>query len=170
MTTPTTIAGGNNIRINLWFDTQAEAAAQFYTQVFKESAIKHTSYYGNGGQGSSDKSAAAVMSVTFTLQGQEFMVLNGGPNFTFNEAISFVIPCDTQEEVDYYWEQLSAYPSAEQCGWLKDKFGVSWQVIPRMFSQLLTGADAEKSQRAMKAMRQMKKLDIAALQQAYEGE
>ena len=160
----------NIISINLWFDAQAEEAARFYTQIFKDSTIEQTSYYGNEGQDIHGKSAGMVMSVTFTLQGQKFMALNGGPDFTFNEAISFIVHCDTQEEVDYYWEKLSANPSAEQCGWLKDQFGVSWQVVPRQLSSLLSDADTEKSQRAMKAMLQMKKLNIAELQQAFDGE
>ena len=149
----------------LWFDSNAEEAANFYGSIFKGSKIVHTSRYGEAGPGPK----GSVMVVTFELDGQELMALNGGPQFKFSEAISLLVNCKNQDEVDYYWEKLSAGGQEVQCGWLKDRFGLSWQVVPTILSQLLTGADPEKSRRAMSAMLKMKKLDIAALQRAYEG-
>lgn len=140
----------------LWFDDQAEEAVAFYTSIFKNSRISTSSKY------------AEVMTISFVLDGQEFTALNGGPHFKFNEAISLVVRCRTQEEVDYYWDRLSAGgdPGAQQCGWLKDKFGVSWQVVPDRAMELLSDADPEKGRRAMAAILKMKKIDLAAVQRA----
>ena len=152
----------------LWFDHQAEEAARFYTAVFPNSTIGRISRYGNEGYEIHHMPAGTVMTVEFELAGQRFTALNGGPIFHFNEAISFQVECETQAEVDYYWDKLSegGDEAAQQCGWLKDRYGVSWQVIPKGLSDLLSASDVEKSQRAMKAMLQMKKLDIDVLQRA----
>jgi predicted 3-demethylubiquinone-9 3-methyltransferase (glyoxalase superfamily) len=156
----------------LWFDSQAEEAAQFYTGIFKNSRIKTIARYGEAGREVHGRSAGSVMTVEFELNGQPFTALNGGPHFKFNEAISFQIMCRTQEEVDHYWNKLSqgGDPKAQQCGWLKDKYGLSWQVVPVVLLDMMSDPDREKSGRAMEAMLQMKKLDIAALERAYEGE
>jgi predicted 3-demethylubiquinone-9 3-methyltransferase (glyoxalase superfamily) len=156
----------------LWFDTQAEEAARFYTSVFKNSKIGTISRYSDAGREVHGRAAGSVMTVEFELNGQKFTALNGGPHFKFNEAISFQIMCKDQEEVDYYWNKLSqgGDPAAQQCGWLKDKFGLSWQVIPTPILGMLTDPDQEKADRAMEAMLQMKKLDLAELERAYEGE
>lgn len=151
----------------LWFNNEAEEAAQFYTAVFKNSKIGVTDYYGEATKEVTDKPPGSVMVVEFELDGHKFIALNGGPEFKFSEAVSFVINCDTQDEVDYFWEKLSADPAAGQCGWLKDKFGLSWQVIPTVLNKLLGDPDPVKAERVMKAMLQMKKIDIAGLQQAY---
>ncbi|MDO9311650.1 MAG: VOC family protein [Nitrosomonas sp.] len=155
----------------LWFDHQAEEAANFYTAIFSNSKIKHIARYGKAGFEFHGKPEGSVMTVQFELDGQTFTALNGGPTFQFNEAISFQVSCKTQDEVDHYWNNLSqgGDEKAQQCGWLKDKFGVSWQIVPEILGVLLGSADAEKSQRAMQAMLQMKKLDIAKLQSAYDG-
>ena len=157
----------NNLKITpcLWFDDQAEAAAQFYTSVFRNSTIVHISRYGEAGQEIHGKPAGAVMTVSFELDGQPFTALNGGPTFKFNEAISFQVFCDTQEEVDDYWQKLSAGgdETAQQCGWLKDKYGVSWQIIPRILIELLNHPDAATSQNVTTAMLQMKKIEIDEL-------
>jgi len=155
----------------LWFDDQAEEAAQFYTGIFKNSEIVSISRYGEAGHEIHGKPAGSVLTVEFQLDGQRFTALNGGPYFKFNEAVSFQVWCGTQEEVDYYWEKLSAGGDerAQQCGWLKDRYGVSWQVVPTVMSEMAGDPNSEKSQRAMKAMLQMKKLDIAELQRAYAG-
>ena len=152
----------------LWFDTQAEEAAQFYTGIFKNSRITKVSRYGEAGREIHKMPAGTVMVVAFELDGQTFTALNGGPIFKFNEAVSFQVNCDSQEEVDYYWDKLSAGGDsrAQQCGWLKDKYGASWQIVPRVLVEIMGGSDAEKSGRAMNAMLQMKKLDIAALKRA----
>jgi predicted 3-demethylubiquinone-9 3-methyltransferase (glyoxalase superfamily) len=149
----------------LWFDDKAEEAAIFYTSIFKNSKIETMSRYGEAGPGQKGK----VMSATFVLNGQEFMALNGGPVFTFSPAISFFVNCENQEEVDELWEKLSEGGEIEQCGWLKDKYGISWQIVPTILGELLNDKDAEKSSRVMKAMLQMKKIDIAVLKQAYEN-
>lgn len=153
----------------LWFDDQAEEAAEFYTGIFRNSKIVNVTHYGEAGYEVHRKPAGTVMTVAFELDGQAFTALNGGPTFKFNEAISFQVNCETQEEVDYYWEKLSAGgdETAQQCGWLKDRYGVSWQIVPRVLFEMLDDANAEKSQRAMQAMLQMKKIDINQLQQAY---
>jgi predicted 3-demethylubiquinone-9 3-methyltransferase (glyoxalase superfamily) len=155
----------------LWFEDQAEDAAEFYVSIFKNSRITRLSRYGEAGQEIHGRPPGSVMVVEFELDGQTFTALNGGPLFTFNEAISFQVSCETQEEVDYYWDKLTAGgdPNAQQCGWLKDKFGLSWQVVPTIVSQLLDDPKSEKSQRAFSAMMQMKKPDIAAMQRAYDG-
>lgn len=154
---------------HLWFDTQAEEAANFYVSVFKDAKINSTSYYGKAGQEIHRMPEGSVMVVEFEIEGQSFMALNGGPIFKFNEAVSFVINCETQEEIDYYWEKLSAVPESEQCGWLKDKFGVSWQVVPTGMAEMLSTPDSENTQRAMNAFMQMKKIDLEKLKQAYNG-
>jgi predicted 3-demethylubiquinone-9 3-methyltransferase (glyoxalase superfamily) len=155
----------------LWFDHQAEEAAEFYTAIFTNSRIISMSRYGEAGHEIHGKPAGTVMTVAFQLDGQAFTALNGGPAFTFNEAVSFQVHCETQEEVDYYWAKLSAggNEQAQQCGWLKDKYGVSWQVVPKVLIEMLSDSSSEKSQRAMQAMLQMKKIDIDTLKQAYAG-
>jgi predicted 3-demethylubiquinone-9 3-methyltransferase (glyoxalase superfamily) len=156
----------------LWFDTQAEEAARFYTGIFKNSSTGTITRYGEAGREVHGRPAGTVMTVEFELNGQPFTALNGGPNFKFNEAVSFQIMCRTQEEVDHYWDRLSegGDPKAQQCGWLKDKYGLSWQVVPTVLVEMMSDPDREKSGRAMEAMLQMKKLDIAALKRAYEGD
>jgi predicted 3-demethylubiquinone-9 3-methyltransferase (glyoxalase superfamily) len=156
----------------LWFNTQAEEAASFYTSVFSNSSILSVTRYGKERHEISGISEGTVMTVKFQLDGQEFMALNGGPQYHFTEAVSFVVNCDSQEEVDYYWEKLSAGgdEKAQVCGWLKDRFGVSWQVVPTELFALVSDPDPDKSGRATKAMLQMKKLDLAALRKAFEGE
>ena len=150
----------------LWFDTQAEAAATYYTSIFKDSKLGNVSRYGEAGP----RPAGMVITAEFELNGQQFLALNGGPEYTFTEAISFQIPCADQDEVDYYWERLTADGGQEgPCGWLKDKFGVSWQVVPTVLSTLLGDPDPEKAARATKAMLSMGKLDIAGLQRAHDG-
>jgi predicted 3-demethylubiquinone-9 3-methyltransferase (glyoxalase superfamily) len=156
----------------LWFDTEAEQAAKFYTNIFKNSRITATTRYSAAGQEIHGQKPGSVMTVAFELDGQTFVGLNGGPAFKFTEAISFQINCDTQEEIDYYWDKLGAGgdPKAQQCGWLKDRFGLSWQVTPRMMDELFEDEKSAGAQRAMDAMLKMKKLDIAELRRAYEGE
>jgi len=149
----------------LWFNNQAEEAATLYTSVFENSKILNTSRYSEGSPGQ----AGAVMTVNFLLEGQEFIALNGGPMFKFSEAISFVVNCETQEEVDRFWEKLSEGGEKIQCGWLKDKFGVSWQIVPTILSELMSDPDPVKSQRVTQAMLKMNKLDINALKKAHEG-
>ena len=154
----------------LWFDNQAEEAAAFYTSIFNESAIGAAANYEAEAASKVGKPKGSVMVVVFEIAGQKFIALNGGPKFKFNESISFVIDCKDQAEVDYYWSRLTADGGEESmCGWLKDKFGVSWQVVPTVLSQLISGSDKEGSQRAMHAMLEMKKLDIQKLQAAYNG-
>ena len=148
----------------LWFNDQAEEAMNFYTAIFKNSKIVSVSRYGEGGPGQ----PGSVMTATFELDGQEFMALNGGPLFTFTEAISFFVNCETQAEVDELWEKLTEGGEESQCGWLKDKYGLSWQIVPSVFGELLSDPDAEKAGRVMNAMLQMKKIDIAGLRAAYE--
>jgi predicted 3-demethylubiquinone-9 3-methyltransferase (glyoxalase superfamily) len=152
----------------LWFDHQAEEAAEFYTAIFPNSKIVNISRYGEAGQEVHGKPVGTVMTVAFELDGQTFTALNGGPIFKFNEAISLQVDCETQEDVDYYWQKLSEEgdETAQQCGWLKDKYGVSWQIVPRVLAELLSDADESKSQKAMTAMLQMKKIDIDKLKRA----
>jgi len=147
----------------LWFNDQAEEAMLFYTSIFKNSKIGSVSRYGDAGPGPK----GSVMSATFTLNGQDFMALNGGPQYKFTEAVSFYVNCETQAEVDEYWEKLSAGGEEGPCGWLKDKFGLSWQIVPTVLGELLSDPDPAKSQNVMQAMFQMKKLDIAKLKQAH---
>ncbi len=159
------------ITTNLWFDTQAEEAARFYCSIFTSSEIAGISRYGKEGFEVHGMAEGTVMTVDFQLEGQQFVALNGGPHFKFNEAISFIVHCETQEEVDYYWEKLGegGDPDAQQCGWLKDRYGVSWQIVPNQLADLLANPDPEKAQRAMRAMLAMKKLDIEMMKQAAEG-
>jgi predicted 3-demethylubiquinone-9 3-methyltransferase (glyoxalase superfamily) len=154
----------------LWFDNQAEDAAIFYVSIFNNSALGAVNRYGKEGFEVHGRPEGSVMTVSFRLEGQEFTALNGGPHFKFTEAISFVVKCETQSEVDHYWEKLgeSGDERAQRCGWLKDKYGVSWQIVPTALFELMGGTDAKKSQRVMQAMLQMKKLDVAALRRAYE--
>lgn len=147
---------------HLWFDREAKEAAEFYTSVFPDSAIRDTTTLHNTPSGSVDI-------VTIELLGQEFMLISAGPLFKFNEAISFIVSCDTQEEMDYYWEKLSAVPEAEQCGWLKDRYGLSWQIVPAVMRDMMTDKDEKKIARVTEAFLTMKKFDIAALKRAYEG-
>lgn len=149
----------------LWFDNQAEEAMNFYVSIFKNSKPGRVTRYGDAGPGPKGQ----VMSVTFQLEGQEFMALNGGPLFHFTEAISLFVNCQTQQEVDDLWSKLSQGGKTSRCGWLKDKFGLSWQIIPQALGELLADKDPVKSQRVMQAMLQMDKIDIAALKRAYEG-
>jgi predicted 3-demethylubiquinone-9 3-methyltransferase (glyoxalase superfamily) len=154
---------------NLWFDNQAEEAANFYASVFKNSKIGRTSYYDKASAAVSGQLEGSVLTVEFEIEGQQFIALNGGPAFTFSEAVSFMITCETQEEVDELWNKLSAHPESEQCGWLKDKFGVSWQVTPQILDDMLQDPDKQKAARVMEAMLEMKKIDISELQKAYDG-
>jgi predicted 3-demethylubiquinone-9 3-methyltransferase (glyoxalase superfamily) len=152
----------------LWFDNQAEEAARFYTGVFRNSKIVNITRYGKAGYEIHKRPEGSVMTVAFELDGQPFTALNGGPLFKFNESVSFDVMCQTQEDIDYYWEQLSegGDPRAQQCGWLKDKYGLSWQVVPAILPELLSDPDPESSGRVMEALLKMKKLDIAALERA----
>jgi len=157
---------GQKITPFLWFDDKAEEAVKLYTSIFKNSEIGSIARYGEGGPGP----AGTVMVVTFTLDGQEFMALNGGPEFKFTEAISLLVNCETQEEVDKFWDKLSEGGEEEQCGWLKDRYGVSWQIVPTVLGEMLQDKDPEKAKRVMEAMLQMRKIDIGALKRAYEGQ
>jgi predicted 3-demethylubiquinone-9 3-methyltransferase (glyoxalase superfamily) len=155
----------------LWFNNQAEEAANFYTSIFKNSKIGNITRYGKEGYEIHEREAGTVMTADFEIEGQKFTALNGGPVFKFNEAISFVVHCETQEQVDYYWEKRSegGDEKAQQCGWLKDKYGVSWQIVHDVLSEIVGDPASEKSQRAMKAMLQMKMIEIEGLKKAYEG-
>lgn len=155
----------------LWFDKEAEDAAKFYTSVFPGGRIVQVARYGETGQEITGGKPGSVLTVSFEIGGQAFTALNGGPVFKFNEAISLQIMCDTQEEVDHYWHKLNegGDPKAQQCGWLKDRFGVSWQVTPRQLLDWIVDPDRAKAERTFAAMLQMKKLDLAALQRAHEG-
>lgn len=155
----------------LWFDNQAEEAARFYTGIFKNSKIGKISRYTEAGREAHGRPPGSVMTVEFELNGQPFTALNGGPHFKFNEAVSFQVMCQDQEEVDYYWNNLTrgGDPNAQQCGWVKDKYGLSWQVVPTALIEMMGDPDREKSSRAMEAMLKMKKIDIAAMRRAYEG-
>lgn len=148
---------------NLWFDTEAEEAATFYTSIFEDSKITNVLRYGEAGP----RPAGMVMVVSFELRGQEFTAINGGPEFRFDEAISFEVKCESQQEVDRFWEQLSEGGEEGPCGWLKDKFGLSWQIVPTRLGELLKDEDSEKANRVMKAMLQMKKIEIDELEKAY---
>jgi len=155
----------------LWFDNQGEDAARFYVSIFKNSSLGHIVRYGKEGFEIHGRPEGSVMTVDFILEGSVFMALNGGPHFKFNEAISIVINCETQEEINYYWEKLKegGDPSAQQCGWLKDKFGLSWQVVPVQMSAWMKDPDPSRTEPLIGAMLKMKKLDIAELKRAYEG-
>jgi predicted 3-demethylubiquinone-9 3-methyltransferase (glyoxalase superfamily) len=154
----------------LWFDDNAEEAVKFYVSIFKNSKVGNVTRYGKEGYEIHKKKEGSVMTIDFEIEGQKFLALNGGPIFKFNEAISFQIYCDTQEEIDYYWEKLTegGDKNAQVCGWLKDKFGVSWQVVPIALIKMLQDKDSKKTERVMKAMLQMHKLDIDALTKAYQ--
>ena len=155
------------ITANLWFDTEAKDAAEFYVSVFPNSKIHNVSYYGEAGP----RPAGTVLTVDFELDGTRFTGINGGPEFTFDEAVSFLVNCKDQDEVDHYWDKLQEGGGTEsQCGWLKDKFGLSWQVVPEELEKLLTDPDSARSERAMRAMLGMKKLDVAALRAAADGD
>jgi predicted 3-demethylubiquinone-9 3-methyltransferase (glyoxalase superfamily) len=150
----------------LWFDTQAEEAANFYTSIFKDSKILTVSRYGDAGPGPK----GSAMTVSFQLEGQQFLALNGGPHFKFTEAISLLVNCESQQEVDELWSKLTSGGGSEsQCGWLKDKFGLSWQIVPTALGRMMSDADPQKAKRTVEAMLQMKKLDIAALERAHRG-
>ena len=154
------------IKTFLWFDGQAEEAAEFYCSIFPNSKITAVSRYPEGGP----REAGMVMTVSWVLDGEEFTGINGGPEFKFNESVSFAIECDTQEEIDYYWDKLLAGGGKPvQCGWLKDRYGLSWQIVPRALIDLITGSDTDKAKRAFGAMLEMKKLDIAKLERAAAG-
>ena len=151
----------------LWFDNQAEEAVKFYTSVFKNSRIGSMARYDEASSAAAGRPKGSVMTASFELEGQEFIALNGGPHFKFSEAISFVVGCETQKEIDYYWDKLTADGGQEsQCGWLKDKFGLSWQIVPSSMGRLIAGPDQQKSKRAMAAMMKMKKLIIEDLENA----
>jgi predicted 3-demethylubiquinone-9 3-methyltransferase (glyoxalase superfamily) len=160
-----------HIRPCLWFDGQAEDAARFYTAVFRNSRIESTTRYGKAGHEVHKREPGSVMTVDFELDGQGFTALNGGPDFKFNEAVSLQVLCDTQKEIDFYWEKLSAGgdPSAQQCGWLKDKFGLSWQVVPTQMTEMFADPESPEAARVMEAMLEMKKLDIHELEAAHGG-
>jgi predicted 3-demethylubiquinone-9 3-methyltransferase (glyoxalase superfamily) len=154
---------------HLWFENQAEEAANFYTSIFKDSKMGKITRYGREGYEIHGMPEGTILTVTFQIEGQEFIALNGGPHFKFNEAVSFIVHCETQSEVDYYWDKLTegGDPEAQQCGWLKDKFGVSWQIVPTAVTEMLNDPDKEKSERVMKSLLVMKKLDITALKEAF---
>jgi predicted 3-demethylubiquinone-9 3-methyltransferase (glyoxalase superfamily) len=153
----------------LWFDHQAEEAAKFYTSVFENSKVGKILRYDEASAKAAGGPVGSVLTIEFEIEGQKFTALNGGPEFKFNEAISFVVNCDTQKEVDYFWEKLTADGGQEShCGWLKDKFGVSWQIVPTILIEMLQGKNSEKSERVMKAMLEMQKIDIKILKEAYE--
>ena len=156
---------------HLWFSDEAEEAANFYTSVFPNSRLGDIARYGSEGYEIHQMEEGTVMTVEFTIDGQPFVALNGGPLFTFSEAISFMVVCKDQQEVDYYWDKLSAGGdvAAQQCGWLKDRYGLSWQVVPEALHQMLKDNDAEKAQRVMRVMLQMKKIDLNELELAYDG-
>jgi predicted 3-demethylubiquinone-9 3-methyltransferase (glyoxalase superfamily) len=153
----------------LWFNNQAEDAAKFYASIFKNSKIGDMTRYGKAGAKVSGRPKGSVMTVTFELEGQEFVALNGGPHFTFSEAISFMVKCETQKEIDEMWEKLSQGGEKGQCGWLKDKYGLSWQIVSPVWDEMLRDKDVKKSERVMKAILQMRKPDIKTLKQAYDN-
>jgi predicted 3-demethylubiquinone-9 3-methyltransferase (glyoxalase superfamily) len=160
---------GAKITPCLWFDTEAEDAANFYISVFKNGRIKHVSRYGKAGKEVHGKEAGSVMVVAFEIDGQSFTALNGGPQFSFDEAVSFQVSCESQDEIDYFWSKLSEGGKEGPCGWLKDKFGLSWQVVPSELPQLFSGGDGASVDRVMTAVMSMKKFDIAALRRAHAG-
>jgi predicted 3-demethylubiquinone-9 3-methyltransferase (glyoxalase superfamily) len=153
----------------LWFDGQAEEAANFYTSIFKDSKIGKIGRYTDAGREVHGRPAGSVMTVAFEIAGQPFTALNGGPQFKFSEAISFQVSCDTQDEIDYFWSKLSAGGAESQCGWLKDKFGVSWQIVPAALAELFANSDPQESARVMQTLLKMKKLDMNALKRAQAG-
>jgi predicted 3-demethylubiquinone-9 3-methyltransferase (glyoxalase superfamily) len=153
----------------LWFDSEAEEAAKFYTSIFKNSKIGATTYYDEESSKAAGRPKGSVLTVDFELEGQSFMALNGGPMFKFTEAVSLVINCENQNEVDYFWEKLLAGGQESECGWLKDKFGLSWQVTPTILLEMIKDKDPQKAQRVMAAMLKMRKIDIATIERAYQG-
>lgn len=161
----------HKISTNLWFDNQAEEAAQFYTSIFEHSKIGRITHYVKDGHEMHREREGTVLTVEFEIEGQPFVALNGGPVFQFNESVSFIVHCDTQEEVDYYWEKLSqgGDPQAQQCGWLKDRYGLSWQIVPTALIEMLHHPDQEKTARMLSVMYPMKKLEIETLKQAFES-
>lgn len=163
-------AGSRKIHPCLWFDHQAEEAARHYVGIFPDSRIVAVTHYEEAAAQASGRPAGSVMTVVFELAGQRFVALNGGPHFKFTEAVSFVVNCATADEVDFYWDRLSAGGEIGQCGWLKDKYGLSWQVVPERIEEWLQAEDAEKTHRVMQAVLAMTKLDIRALQRAYDGQ
>jgi predicted 3-demethylubiquinone-9 3-methyltransferase (glyoxalase superfamily) len=160
-----TLKGQQKITPCLWFDSNAEDAVKFYLTVFKNSKKGKVSYYGEG----APLPKGTILTIEFQIAGQKFLALNGGPYFKFTEAVSFVVNCETQKEIDYYWEKLSKGGTKVQCGWLKDKFGLSWQIVPTLLNELITAKNSEKSSRVFQAIMKMKKLDINALKKAYEA-
>lgn len=153
----------------LWFDDNAEEAVEFYVSIFKNSRIKKVARYGDAGAKASGRPTGSVMTISFQLEGRDFLALNGGPVFTFTPAISLMVNCKTQKEIDELWKKLSADPDAEQCGWLRDKFGVSWQIVPAIIGKMVADEDTKRADRVMQAVLQMKKLDIQTLEKAYQG-
>ncbi len=153
----------------LWFDSQAEEAANFYVSVFRNSRILNLSRYGKEGQEIHGRQPGSVMTVEFEIEGQKFVALNGGPIFKFSEAISFQVHCETQEEIDYFWGKLAESGGEQQCGWLKDKYGLSWQIVPTALPKMLTDPDAERARRVTKAFLGMRKFDLEELRRAYDG-
>ncbi len=155
----------------LWFDNNAEEAVNFYVSIFKNSRVGKVTRYNEASSKAAGRPEGSVMTMEFQLEGQNFTAINGGPHFKFTEAISFVVDCETQEEVDYFWNKLTADGGQEsQCAWLKDRYGLSWQIVPRVLIEMIGDKDPQKAQRVMEAMLQMKKIDIATLQRAYDGE
>lgn len=165
------MAALQKISTNLWFNTQAQEAVQFYTSIFKNSSIGRIAYYGKEGHEIHGMPAGSVMTIEFRLEQHDFLALNGGPVFKFNEAVSFIVNCADQPEIDYYWQKLSegGDKSAQQCGWLKDKYGLSWQIVPTAMGDMMADPDPERRGKVMAAMLKMKKLDLAALKQAHNG-
>lgn len=161
---------GHTITPCLWFDTQAEEAARYYVSVFRNAKLGTISRYPEAGYKIHGKKPGSVLTAEFEIDGQKFVALNGGPQFTFDEAVSFQVHCDSQDEVDYYWEKLSEGGEEGPCGWLKDRFGLSWQIVPRALPEMLAAPEADKRDRVMTAMLQMRKIDIAALERARDGE
>jgi predicted 3-demethylubiquinone-9 3-methyltransferase (glyoxalase superfamily) len=160
------------ITSNLWFDDRIEEAVKFYTSVFKNSRVGRITHFGKEGYEIHGRKEGSVMTIEFWLENQGFVALNGGPQFKFNEAISFIVNCDTQDEIDYYWGKLTegGDKNAQQCGWLKDKFGLSWQIVPTALADMMNSADREKTDRVMRVMLKMKKMDIKTLRQAFDRE
>jgi predicted 3-demethylubiquinone-9 3-methyltransferase (glyoxalase superfamily) len=160
------------IKSHLWFDRQAEEAVSYYTSIFRNSTVLRTSHYGKEGFEVHKMPEGTVLTIEFQIEGQTFIALNGGPEFKFTEAVSFLISCKDQQEIDYYWEKLTrdGDPGSQQCGWLKDKYGVFWQVVPERLSEMLADSDREKTDRLMKVFLKMKKIDLKKLEEAYEGE
>src|SRR3990170_2911498 len=160
------------ITSNLWFNKEAEEAVKYYTSIFKNSKIGRIARYGKEGYEIHGMPEGTVMTVEFQLEGQTFLALNGGPHFKFNEAISFIVNCENQEEIDYYWDKLTkgGDEKAQMCGWLKDKYGLSWQVVPTIVSDMMVDENRERAQRVMNEILRMKKIDIKTLQEAYEGQ